>query len=91
MEDLPGEHVSEEQFTDEHGNIVTKKVSHHKMFVHCIRKMGSADCFHLRQFYSYSSASLNRNYCYTKNIVRLFTYDIAMDTLNVPKIYIFLC
>ncbi|XP_046872661.1 ankyrin-1a isoform X1 [Hypomesus transpacificus] len=24
-EDLPGEHVSEEQFTDEHGNIVTKK------------------------------------------------------------------
>uniref|UniRef100_A0A672PCD0 Ankyrin-1-like n=1 Tax=Sinocyclocheilus grahami TaxID=75366 RepID=A0A672PCD0_SINGR len=26
-EDLPGEQVSEEQFTDEHGNIVTKKVS----------------------------------------------------------------
>ncbi|XP_042343542.1 ankyrin-1a isoform X11 [Plectropomus leopardus] len=25
VEDLPGEHVSEEQFTDEHGNIVTKK------------------------------------------------------------------
>ncbi|XP_076127044.1 ankyrin-1a isoform X1 [Alosa pseudoharengus] len=25
-EDLPGEHVSEEQFTDEHGNIVTKKI-----------------------------------------------------------------
>ncbi|XP_034728182.1 ankyrin-1a isoform X2 [Etheostoma cragini] len=24
-EDLPGDHVSEEQFTDEHGNIVTKK------------------------------------------------------------------
>ncbi|XP_052447472.1 uncharacterized protein LOC127990615 isoform X4 [Carassius gibelio] len=24
-EDLPGEQVSEEQFTDEHGNIVTKK------------------------------------------------------------------
>lgn len=28
VEDLPGEHVSEEQFTDEHGNIVTKKVSY---------------------------------------------------------------
>lgn len=28
VEDLPGEQVSEEQFTDEHGNIVTKKVSH---------------------------------------------------------------
>uniref|UniRef100_A0A8C1JWX4 Ankyrin-1 n=1 Tax=Cyprinus carpio TaxID=7962 RepID=A0A8C1JWX4_CYPCA len=27
MQDLPGEQVSEEQFTDEHGNIVTKKVS----------------------------------------------------------------
>lgn len=27
-EDLPGEQVSEEQFTDEHGNIVTKKVRH---------------------------------------------------------------
>lgn len=27
VEDLPGEQVSEEQFTDEHGNIVTKKVS----------------------------------------------------------------
>uniref|UniRef100_A0A8C2PL73 Ankyrin 1, erythrocytic a n=1 Tax=Cyprinus carpio TaxID=7962 RepID=A0A8C2PL73_CYPCA len=26
-DDLPGEQVSEEQFTDEHGNIVTKKVS----------------------------------------------------------------
>ncbi|XP_053726030.1 uncharacterized protein LOC128762132 isoform X28 [Synchiropus splendidus] len=25
-EDLPGEQVSEEQFTDEHGNIVTKKI-----------------------------------------------------------------
>ncbi|XP_060927158.1 ankyrin-1-like [Limanda limanda] len=25
-EDLPGEHVSEEQFEDEHGNIVTKKI-----------------------------------------------------------------
>ncbi|XP_034728189.1 ankyrin-1a isoform X9 [Etheostoma cragini] len=25
-EDLPGDHVSEEQFTDEHGNIVTKKI-----------------------------------------------------------------
>ncbi|XP_039658910.1 ankyrin-1a isoform X12 [Perca fluviatilis] len=25
VEDLPGDHVSEEQFTDEHGNIVTKK------------------------------------------------------------------
>lgn len=32
-EDLPGEHVSEEQFTDEHGNIVTKKVSHCNIFV----------------------------------------------------------
>uniref|UniRef100_A0A3Q2WGP3 Ankyrin 1 n=1 Tax=Haplochromis burtoni TaxID=8153 RepID=A0A3Q2WGP3_HAPBU len=28
VEDLPGEQVSEEHFTDEHGNIVTKKVSH---------------------------------------------------------------
>lgn len=28
VEDLPGEHVSEEQFMDEHGNIVTKKVGH---------------------------------------------------------------
>lgn len=28
VEDLPGEHVSEEQFVDEHGNVVTKKVSH---------------------------------------------------------------
>lgn len=28
VEDLPGEQVSEEQFMDEHGNIVTKKVSH---------------------------------------------------------------
>ncbi|XP_044053042.1 ankyrin-1a isoform X11 [Siniperca chuatsi] len=27
VEDLPGEQVSEEQFTDEHGNIVTKKSS----------------------------------------------------------------
>ncbi|CAG08469.1 unnamed protein product [Tetraodon nigroviridis] len=26
VEDLPGEHVSEEQFMDEHGNIVTKKI-----------------------------------------------------------------
>lgn len=26
VEDLPGEHVTEEQFVDEHGNIVTKKV-----------------------------------------------------------------
>ncbi|XP_044053045.1 ankyrin-1a isoform X13 [Siniperca chuatsi] len=26
VEDLPGEQVSEEQFTDEHGNIVTKKI-----------------------------------------------------------------
>ncbi|XP_039658912.1 ankyrin-1a isoform X14 [Perca fluviatilis] len=26
VEDLPGDHVSEEQFTDEHGNIVTKKI-----------------------------------------------------------------
>ncbi|XP_036382337.1 ankyrin-1-like isoform X6 [Megalops cyprinoides] len=25
LEDIPGDHVSEEQFTDEHGNIVTKK------------------------------------------------------------------
>uniref|UniRef100_A0A3B3RD23 Ankyrin 1, erythrocytic a n=1 Tax=Paramormyrops kingsleyae TaxID=1676925 RepID=A0A3B3RD23_9TELE len=27
LEDMTGDHVSEEQFTDEHGNIVTKKVS----------------------------------------------------------------
>lgn len=26
VEDLPGGQVSEEQFTDEHGNIVTKKI-----------------------------------------------------------------
>ncbi|KAM9857975.1 ankyrin-1a [Aulostomus maculatus] len=26
VEDLPGEQVSEEQFTDEHGNIITKKI-----------------------------------------------------------------
>ncbi|XP_018608402.1 ankyrin-1-like isoform X3 [Scleropages formosus] len=26
LEDIPGEQVSEEQFTDEHGNIVTKKI-----------------------------------------------------------------
>ncbi|XP_034026219.1 ankyrin-1a isoform X8 [Thalassophryne amazonica] len=26
VEDLPGEQVSEEQFTDEHGNVVTKKI-----------------------------------------------------------------
>ncbi|XP_036382338.1 ankyrin-1-like isoform X7 [Megalops cyprinoides] len=26
LEDIPGDHVSEEQFTDEHGNIVTKKI-----------------------------------------------------------------
>ncbi|XP_067377292.1 ankyrin-1a isoform X19 [Channa argus] len=25
VEDLPGEQISEEQFTDEHGNIITKK------------------------------------------------------------------
>lgn len=48
VEDLPGEHVSEEQFTDEHGNIVTKKVSHRNMFLHCILflfKLGSSNCF----------------------------------------------
>lgn len=28
VEDVPGEQVSEEQFTDEHGNIITKKVGH---------------------------------------------------------------
>lgn len=32
VEDLPGEQVSEEQFTDEHGNIITKKVSHFSVF-----------------------------------------------------------
>uniref|UniRef100_A0A3B4XSS9 Ankyrin 1 n=1 Tax=Seriola lalandi dorsalis TaxID=1841481 RepID=A0A3B4XSS9_SERLL len=32
VEDLPGEQVSEEQFTDEHGNIVTKKVCHWHVF-----------------------------------------------------------
>ena len=35
-EDLPGEHVSEEQFTDEHGNIVTKKVSFPPRFPSCL-------------------------------------------------------
>lgn len=32
VEDVPGEQVSEEQFTDEHGNIITKKVSRLKAF-----------------------------------------------------------
>lgn len=32
VEDLPGEHVSEEQFMDEHGNIVTKKVCQPDLF-----------------------------------------------------------
>lgn len=32
VEDVPGEQVSEEQFTDEHGNIITKKVSHLEVF-----------------------------------------------------------
>uniref|UniRef100_A0A3P8W058 Ankyrin 1, erythrocytic a n=1 Tax=Cynoglossus semilaevis TaxID=244447 RepID=A0A3P8W058_CYNSE len=31
-EDLPGEQVSEEQFTDEHGNIITKKVCNFNRF-----------------------------------------------------------
>lgn len=47
VEDLPEDHVSEEQFTDEHGNIVTKKVSHCNMFSYCILKLGSSNCFHL--------------------------------------------
>lgn len=44
VEDVPGEQVSEEQFTDEHGNIVTKKVSHlnmllaWSMFPACLRQ-----------------------------------------------------
>lgn len=38
VEDLPGEQVSEEQFTDEHGNIITKKVSHLTMFLSGIFK-----------------------------------------------------
>lgn len=39
-EDLPGEHVSEEQFTDEHGNIVTKKVSFPSRFPSCLAGAG---------------------------------------------------
>lgn len=35
VEDLPGEHVSEEQFMDEHGNIVTKKVGHLTPLLNC--------------------------------------------------------
>lgn len=45
VEDLPGEQVSEEQFTDEHGNIVTKKVSHFNMFLYSTLKLGSSSCF----------------------------------------------
>lgn len=45
VEDLPGEQVSEEQFTDEHGNIVTKKVSHLNICLNCILKLGSSNCF----------------------------------------------
>lgn len=41
VEDVPGEQVSEEQFTDEHGNIVTKKVSHLNMSLCCILKLGN--------------------------------------------------
>lgn len=33
VEDVPGEQVSEEQFTDEHGNIITKKVGHLEVFL----------------------------------------------------------
>lgn len=33
VEDVPGEQVSEEQFTDEHGNIITKKVGQYKVFL----------------------------------------------------------
>lgn len=32
VEDVPGEQVSEEQFTDEHGNIITKKVGRFNFF-----------------------------------------------------------
>uniref|UniRef100_A0A4W4F5K2 Ankyrin-1 n=1 Tax=Electrophorus electricus TaxID=8005 RepID=A0A4W4F5K2_ELEEL len=35
-EDLPGEQVREEQFTDEHGNIVTKKVSFPMLSTACL-------------------------------------------------------
>ncbi len=45
VEDLPGEQVSEEQFTDEHGNIVTKKVSHFNMLLYCILKLAPSSCF----------------------------------------------
>lgn len=41
VEDLPGEQVSEEHFTDEHGNIVTKKVSH----LNCVLEHECL-CFH---------------------------------------------
>lgn len=45
VEDLPGEQVSEEQFTDEHGNIITKKVSHFNMFLSCSFKQRFSFCF----------------------------------------------
>ncbi len=44
VEDLPGEQVSEEQFTDEHGNIVTKKVSHLGIFF-MLYSQTRAQCF----------------------------------------------
>lgn len=44
VEDVPGEQVSEEQFTDEHGNIVTKKVSHLDMLLCCNLKLWPGKC-----------------------------------------------
>lgn len=44
VEDVPGEQVSEEQFTDEHGNIITKKVSHLNMLLCCNLKLGPGKC-----------------------------------------------
>lgn len=51
VEDLPGEQVSEEHFTDEHGNIVTKKVSH----LNCVLEHECL-CFHFFvMFYHHNS------------------------------------
>ncbi|XP_066570422.1 ankyrin-1a isoform X3 [Amia ocellicauda] len=41
VEDIPGEQVSEEQFTDEHGNIVTKKIV--RKVVRRVREVGEGE------------------------------------------------
>uniref|UniRef100_A0A8C9S2C0 Ankyrin 1 n=1 Tax=Scleropages formosus TaxID=113540 RepID=A0A8C9S2C0_SCLFO len=55
LEDIPGEQVSEEQFTDEHGNIVTKKVS----FTHKVSYSVRCQAYH-------SESELSQGY-YPKN------------------------